>query len=61
MQISCKRPNKTYVPYRLTERLGSRSSGWSAFVGCICGLDTQGKSPSCVPDIQHGGYSRRAQ
>jgi hypothetical protein len=37
-QISCKRPEKTYVPYCLREALYSRSPGQAAFVGCICGL-----------------------
>jgi hypothetical protein len=36
-QISCKRPEKTYVPYRLKERFWPRSRGRSPFVGCIAG------------------------
>ncbi len=38
LQISCKRPAKSYVPYRLRELHLQRNSGPPAFVGCICGL-----------------------
>jgi hypothetical protein len=41
MLISCKRI--TYVPYRFQEAGLSGSSGRSAFVGCISGLDSGGR------------------
>jgi hypothetical protein len=42
MQISCKRPEKTYVPQRGSGALPRAELDRFALVGCICGLDGQG-------------------
>ena len=47
MRISCKRPEKTYVPYRLEERRGSAGPGQPAFVGCMRGLGRRPTAPPC--------------